>query len=257
MVTEQESPLETSLRLAADEPSHRPEFFRLLLESSVLILGHGEGEAGGGAGEIAIQQWARGDGSTVIPFFTSPAALRRAIEEERPCLEIPARTLFEMTRGAFLVLNPESSHGKEFAPGEIEALLADGVNYQLEQRVTQEETQVLLGQPADYPDKLVDSLRALFEKQEKVKAAYLALMHDPSVDERPHLIIGIEADGEVEPVIREAGVVVADLAPGGEPIDLMAVRRGDTGLSEYFVEEVKPFYERRRVSRLRSFLGLG
>jgi hypothetical protein len=104
---------------------------------------------------------------------------------------------------------------------------------------------------------MVDSLTALLSKRSNVKAAYLALMHDPSKDEKPHLVVGIEADGEIEQVIREAGVVAGDSAPNGEPVDLMRVERGGHGLSEYFVHDVKPFYERRWGSKLKSFLGIG
>lgn len=35
-------------------------------------------------------------------------------------------------------------------------------------------------------------------------------MHDPSVDEKPHLIVGMEADGDFEQVINEASVVAGE-----------------------------------------------
>ena len=69
-------------------------------------------------------------------------------------------------------------------------------------------------------------------------------MHTPAEDEKPHLIVGIEADGDFENVIREAGTVAADSAPEGEPVDLIRVVRGQSGMAKYFLEEVKPFYER-------------
>lgn len=257
MTDEKENPLEAALRRAAREPGHRPEFYRLLLESSVFILGHSDGTSNGtrtlDAGEtISIQSWAREDGSLVIPFFTSLTALHRSIAQESTYMVLPARSLFEITKGSPLVLNPKSSYGKEFFPNEIEALLSDGVNRLPERRVTQKATKVILGQPIDYPSKMVDSLTALLSKHSGVKAAYLALMHDPSQDAKPHLVVGIEVDGEIEHVIHEAGVVASDSAPSGSPVDLMRVERGDLGLSEYFVREVKPFYERRWGNTLRN-----
>jgi hypothetical protein len=262
MTHEQENHLEVALRLAADEPAQRPEFYKLLLESQVFILGHSDGLGNGArtldAGEkISIQNWVRNDGSPVIPFFTSLMALQRAIDQEVTYMALPARSLFEMTKGSSLVLNPKSIYGKEFFANEIEALLSEGVNRLPERRVTQKATKVYLSQPANYPSKMVDSLTALLSKRSNVKAAYLALMHDPSQDEKPYLVVGIEADGEIEQVIREAGVVAGDSAPNGEPVDLIRVERGDHGLSEYFVHNVKPFYERRWGSKLKSFLGIG
>ncbi|MCK6394273.1 MAG: enhanced serine sensitivity protein SseB C-terminal domain-containing protein [Zoogloea sp.] len=261
MTNEKECPLEAALRRAAEEPGHRPEFYRLLLESSVLILGHSNTSHGTQtleAGEtISIQNWVRDDGSPVIPFFTSLTALHRSIEQEVTYMALPARSLFEITKGSPLVLNPKSSYGKEFFPNEIEALLAEGVNQLPKQRVAYKATKVLLGQPADYPSKMVDSLTTLLSKHSNVKAAYLALMHDPSKDTKPHLVVGIEVDGEIENVMREAGVVASDSAPNGGPVDLIQIERGDLGLSEYFVHEVKPFYERRWGSKLKSLLGIG
>jgi hypothetical protein len=69
-------------------------------------------------------------------------------------------------------------------------------------------------------------------------------MHNAAEDQRPHLIVGIEAEGDFENVIREVGTVAADTAPKGEPVDLIRVVRGQSGVGRYFLEEVKPFYER-------------
>ena len=108
----------------------------------------------------------------------------------------------------------------------------------------------MLGQPREYPSAMIASLTSLLAKHGNVKAAYLALMHDPSVDEKPHLVIGIEADGDFEKVVREAGTVAGDMAA-------VRVVRSEAGLSQYFIEETKPFYERTWGSKLRSVFGIG
>ncbi|MHB1271491.1 MAG: hypothetical protein ACYCZD_01765 [Rhodanobacter sp.] len=43
-------------------------------------------------------------------------------------LLLPARTLFELTAGAVLVLNPKSDCSRELLPHEVASLLAEGVN---------------------------------------------------------------------------------------------------------------------------------
>lgn len=258
----EENALDKALRRAADEPAERPEFYHILLESTVFVIGSSnqisEGISTLEAGSnVQIQNWQKQDGSPVIPFFSSLQALERAIEGEESYMALPARPFFEMTRGATLVLNPRSDYGKEFFPDEIEALLSEGVNKLPASRVVQKETKVLLGQPKDYPAAMVSSLTTLLSKHSDVKAAYLALMHDPSVDEKPHLVIGIEAENHFENVIREAGAVAGDMAPAGEPVDLVRVIHGEHGLSRYFLEEVKPFYERTWGSKLKSVFGFG
>ena len=261
MTDSQENALEVALRLAATEPASRPEFYKTLLEASVYVLGYSDGGADGSktlaAGDkVSIENWQRSDGSPIIPFFSSLDALQRAITQEMRYMALPARTLLEMTKGAALVLNPKSDYGKEFYPEEIEALLTSGVNRVAEQRITQTPTQVLLGQPASYPTQMVQSLKTLLAKHDNVNAAYLALMHDPSHDEKAHLVVGIDVEGDFETVMREAGVVAADSARDGESVDLVRVKRGDGGLSDHLVRDVKPFYERGIAGKLRSFFGM-
>src|SRR5207247_2482188 len=117
---------------------------------------------------VAIQNCTRPDGSTVIPFFSSVEALRRAIEREESYLAMPARDLFELTRGATLFLNLRSEYGKEFLPQEIEALLSTGVNSLPTKRVVEKPTQVLLGQPREYPTAMVSSLTTLLSRHKNV-----------------------------------------------------------------------------------------
>ncbi|HXJ09309.1 MAG TPA: enhanced serine sensitivity protein SseB C-terminal domain-containing protein, partial [Burkholderiales bacterium] len=166
----------------------------------------------------------------------------------------PARTLFEMTKGTTLVLNPNLDHTKEFFPNEIEALLTSGLSHVPQARVVQKETQVLLGQPANYPAEMVAALTTLLAKHPAVKAAYLCLMHDTSVQEKPSLLVGFEGDAGVEQAIQEAGSVAADTAPKGQPVDFMRVARGEKGVSAYLIGSVKPFYERSWGSKLKSLL---
>lgn len=221
----------------------------MLLESTVFILGHSENSEDESrtikAGEnISIQNWTRQDGSSVIPFFSSLAALQRAIEQECKYMALPAKSLFEITKGTSLVLNPKSQYGKEFFPNEIAALLETGMNQIPQQRITEKETEVLLGQPKNYPKQIVDSLVTLLTKRSNAKTAYLFLMHDASNDAKPHLVIGIEANGNVDQLMHEIGTVAFDSSPDGGPLDLIRVTPGEMGLSEYCIKNVKPFYER-------------
>jgi len=258
--TLKENPLEIALRLAADDPGCRPDFYKALLEATVFIIQHTEhpreGKRMAEEGEsIAIRHWVRDDETPIIPFFSSLEALQRAITDEVTYMELPAKALFEMTKGADLVLNPSLEYGKEFFADEIEALLSDGVNRVAEQRTTKKSTQVLLGQPAKYPKKMVDALVSLFSRRGNVKAAYLVLMHDPSHDDKPHLVVGVDADNGIEAIIHEAGTVAADTSPGGQSVDLYRVKPGDDGLSQYFIQEVTPFYLRGNTLHKRESPG--
>jgi SseB protein C-terminal domain/SseB protein N-terminal domain len=248
IMEDSQNPLEIALARAANEPASRPEFYRLLLESEIYVIGYtddpGQGRTTIPAGaKLSITHWEKRDGTLFIPFFTSIDALRRALTKETTFVALPARGLFEITRGATLVLNPASSHYKEFFQHEIDALLATGVNHVTTEKVVEKPTRVLLGPPAKYPSEMVSSLAALLAKHSNVKAAYLCLMHDQESGVAPTLVVGIEGDGDIEIAMTEAGSVAADTVPPGEFVCLYEVKRGEAGLGAYFVESVKPFYE--------------
>ncbi len=238
-----ENELERLLRLAASEPAHRPAFFRELLDSTVYILGDSEqvphdGEITLNAETpVNIQHWEKQDGSSVVPFFTSLEALQKAVEDEQPFIAMPARVLFEITQGAELFLNPKGTHGKEFLPAEIAMLLATGGVVKPAERYIDTET--------------------LFSQRKPVRRAFLALMHDRAVDEKPNLLVGLEVDGdpaEIEALISEAGMVASETAPNDEPVDFCLVEENARGVSHYLITHTQAFYQRRWGSWLRNMI---
>lgn len=256
MSDEQETRLETALQRAADHPAERPEFYRTLMASSLYVLGTSGGEAVDDhvdlkAGDhITIHHWEKPDGTTVIPVFSSLVALQRAIEVESKYLKLPAGDFFKMTQGQGVLLNPRSDYGKEFVPEEIESLLAEGTGRMPQSRVVEEKTKVFLGEPAVMPDRMLIELSAFFAKYPGVRRAYLALMHDPAVDERPHYLVAVDLTGEVEKVMRGAGLVAGDASPDGQPVDLLRLGQNSGGLESHITTQFKPFYVRSIKQRL-------
>lgn len=84
LMSETKNELETLLEQAATEPAHRPAFFRTLLESTVWVPGTAaEGEAVVEDSALDLQHWEKEDGTTVIPFFTSPKPCNRRLKMSR------------------------------------------------------------------------------------------------------------------------------------------------------------------------------
>jgi hypothetical protein len=241
--------LERSLERAAQEPAYRPAFYRDLLAAIVFVVGDAASSSEPGMLEpgsnLHIVGEVDANGARFIPFFSSLDKLLGFIHSERNYIALPSKSLFEITRGERLVLNPGASWGKEFLPAEIEALLSSGTSVLPERRTIERAKNVMLGQPADYPAAMVASLSKCFVENESVVAGYLALMHDPSLDQHPHLLVGIEADGDFEAVARDAGVVISATTPHGEPVDIVQVRAGEGGVSEYMLKSTVPFFHRR------------
>jgi hypothetical protein len=259
-VVSQNNLLEVALARAASDPASRPEFYKLLLESEVFVIGHtdagkeGSIEVPAGA-KLSIVNWQKQDGSSFIPFFSSINSLQNALKEEANFVAMPARSFFEATRGATLVMNPASNHGKEFFPHEIEALLATGLNHTATRRTIDKAATVLLGQPAKYPSEMVASLTRFLAKHPTVQAAYLCLMQDPAADQS--LVVGFLGDGDLSAAMREAGAVAADTAMPGTPVDFVEIKRGEKGIGSYFLESVQPFYQRSFGTKLRSMFAPG
>ncbi|MDN0120508.1 enhanced serine sensitivity protein SseB [Yersinia frederiksenii] len=267
--------LESLLKLAATESIHRTAFFRALLDATVLVLVDNaeqrgeEGEMPFTAGDgVNILHWEKQDGESVIPFFTSVEVLQQALDiaedqsidtETQPFIAMPVRVLFEMTQGAHLFLNPKSEHGKEFWPQEVAMLLENGSLAQPAEMVVDKESQILLGQPEEYPAAMVDALIQLFSQRKPVRRAFLALMHDKSVDEKPNLLVGLEVDGsddEIDQLIQEAGNVASDHAPDDGPVDFCLVSEKERGVSHYLMTHTQAFYQRKWGSWLRNVIPL-
>ncbi|MEN4870171.1 enhanced serine sensitivity protein SseB [Kosakonia cowanii] len=245
--------LETLLEQAATEPAYRPAFFRTLLDSTVWVPGNAaEGEAVVEESALDIQHWEKDDGTSVIPFFTSLAALQQAIDDEQAFVVMPARTLFEMTLGETLFLNAKLPTGKEFTPREISHLVGEEGSPLSQQEVLEGGTALLLSEVAEPPAQMVDSLTTLFKSIKTVKRAFICSIKEQA-DAQANLLIGIEAEGDIEEIIHAAGSVATDTLPGDEPVDICQVAEGEKGISHFMLAHITPFYERRWGSFLRDF----
>lgn len=254
--------LENLLMLAMNEPAQRPAFYRTLLESTVLVLTDNtapQGEVVLEAGSpLSLQVWEKQDGTRALPFFTSLAALQRAIEGEHPFLALPARVLFEMTQGTELFLNPKNEYGKEFTAQEVALLLQDGGVNKPQERVVEAGHEYLIGQPEHYPAAMVDALTTLFSQRKPMRRAFLALIHDKAQDEQPNLLVGLEVEGateqEIEDLIQEAGSVASEALGDNEAVDFCLVSEKERGISHYLIQHTQPFYQRRWGSWLRNII---
>ena len=253
--------LEEVLVTACTEPSARPEFYRLLLESELFLLtpdapqqeGHRVLEAKTNVSFVHLQN----NNGPFLPIFTSQQRLQEAVNQTGQVygfLGLRGKDLFPLLaqRPPAAILNPGVAYGKEFTPDEIERL-ADGSIVRNESRVVQKATQVMLGQPAKYPAEIVAALKKLFAQHSSVQAAYLGWIHDPSSEEPPHLIIGIECDGDMQNISKEAGITAQGLLGQNEFVDFVQVGGGKGSLDSYFKKQTKPFYQAESKKSLWKF----
>ena len=241
--------LEMALKDATDDPAFRPRFYGELLDSKVLIVPAGEKPriVNGVVlknTKIAIANIEFG-GRSCIPFFTSEARLPPGTEY----LALDARALFQMTRGAYLVMNPGAAYGKEFFPDEVSRLLDGSVFEPRERYVAQKPMQVMIGQPSEYPKELVAALSRLYGSIAEVKRAWVAFYQNPERDKEGGLLIGVDVESrDMDRISGQSGIVIEGVPKKQKYVDL--VRYDGSGVSGYFSNQ-KPFYQR---SAIRQFL---
>lgn len=239
--------LEVLLRKAALLNSHRDELYKRLLSDQLVVLTNSSGIREGKhvvEKGIAINVIGLSDGR--IPVLTSEERIfdRGVITEQVGCLRIKGSDLFAAVKGAKLVLNPFSEFGKELLPDEIERLLNGTDPVDVLQEITVEKpTLAKMYQPSVYPTEIVNALCALLARYPNVKAGYLGLIYIPNEGEQAHYMIGLDADGDVESVLREAGPTIKQFLEKHDVVDFIQVK-DDSGIGSYFLESVDPFYVR-------------
>ncbi len=241
--------LEKALHKAAADNTQAPAFYEELMESKVFILGKPEENPDSGKftleeeQALIIQHWEREtDKSPVVPFFTSLQMLQQAINDDEPYLELPTASLFQLTMGAPLVLNPNSEFGMEFEPEDV-AILLDSDLLVNSEHILDEETEVLLGIPSEVPSAFNTVLSDYFAKHPQIESAYLGTIQIPDDDDKEHLMVGLKGTGDLGKIIETAIQkisLVDDI--GYETIDFYVIDQDDPDISQFMIDNITPFY---------------
>ncbi|MGP4131902.1 enhanced serine sensitivity protein SseB C-terminal domain-containing protein [Pantoea tagorei] len=88
---------------------------------------------------------------------------------------------------------------------------------------------------------MIDSLTQLFSKYKQVRRAFIASIRERA-DEQPNLLIGIEAESDIEAIIQAAGSVATDTLPDDAPIDICEVVADEKGISHFFYRPHHAFF---------------
>jgi hypothetical protein len=234
-----ENELERALVKAAKNPEAAPDFYRLLLESDLLVMGTAEGR------ESATETFTvtpgsrfnlvRGmkNGEPFLPVFSSLLRMQEYIKQESKFLSIKGRALLELTRGAAVILNPASEYGKELSAQEVTKLLDPNTAH----------TQRTITGEAEYPVALVETLTGVFAARPDVEAAWM-IQVSFSGQEAPQPVVGIETAGDW-PSLAQAIAEAAQRFVPDMSFDLQRIDRArPQGLTDALLQ-VPPFYQRR------------
>jgi len=159
-----------SAKCAEDTARSEEAFFEALLDTTV----YAHSPSGSiPPGRVRFVQFRRPDnGQTVLPFFTDLAQAKVPLSPERALVSMTGRELFEWTRGATLMMNPNREQAALY-PAEIEALL-EGRPLGRFGREPITLGDLTDGCPPSIPaDDLVIALRNCFASEPMVSAGYL------------------------------------------------------------------------------------
>jgi len=242
---EPENVLEQLLLLAATDENARPAFYQALLQEEILMIlapseNIAEGEVVLTEGqEIQLQVLADGK----LPIFSSPPRLTDGDTENGPVsyVRIPGHAFFSMVQGQDCVLNPFSPAGKLLPKDELAALL----NGQLTGPLSPAggDAQVLLSQPAEYPQAVADAITTWAATQPHIEAAYLAQMQLANNPDVPRLLLAFISTNPDPSFMQELGSVLEGQTNAFQFMDLMLLdMESEEGVNPYF-RQVDPFYK--------------
>jgi hypothetical protein len=225
MAFEPQNKLEEALMQAASTPSAKPRFLKTLLESEIYIVQN----------DPIIEN----DDIRYRPMYSSPIRSK----SETNAVSVRAKEFLESARGTDFILNPGSTYGRTFSADEVADLLDGGIWLPKDEEVKERESQIMLGQPANYPTELVETLKRFFQRRDEVKRAWLGHIYDPLSDENAHSLVAIEVDDNWDEISSQTGTVASAVKIPDPPVDILQIS-GNGGIEDYFLNDVEPFYIR-------------
>lgn len=220
-----ENELEQALLRTASDASAAPELYRHLLQSSLIVLGT--------MGERLAIDTVKNEAGFFHPIFTSQTRLDTFRAGDSPSFRILGRTLFEATRGAQFIINPRSELTKTLMPEEISWCL-ENFRY----------VNIAVLKPQTYPTRLIKALCVLFASRRQLHTARLTYVATPGTDSGAHIVIGIEAEGDISRLAQEIFQAAA-IAKPMHPIDVayLDTKGAHHPLQEHLLT-VQPFFMR-------------
>jgi SseB protein N-terminal domain/SseB protein C-terminal domain len=230
---------------AAQDPAERPAFAHALLASEVYVLGDldtptvdGVAQPGTGA---KLVNFSDAEGQ-FHPFFTSEAALQSSLAVRTSSspnyLRLGCRQLFEMTKGARLVLNPDNPYGKQYLPAEIASLLTRG-EPGMNTIVVTEPMPVRTGAAAHLPSELPATIARFFAQRPTVDEARIGWIAYPD-GHKGYLMVVVTADREAS--MAGFGAIQVGELTDGNTFDVMIEL---PGTAESKLLQIPPFYVRQ------------
>ena len=110
----------------------------------------------------------------------------------------------------------------------------------------QDTIEILLMQPKEIPHELLLIISNFFQKREKIKKGYFAILQFPNTIEQPDFLIAIDASSEVSNEVNLLKNYLFEISFDTKMKKIAIVNVEQNYFLNYF-SKIKPFYERNNA----------
>ena len=84
--------------------------------------------------------------------------------------------------------------------------MLSGNLFNVKKTAINKDQQIMIGKPRVYPQKLANTLKSYFEGNKDVRTAFL--VEYSNGEDRPHSLVIVDTEGDMENLVREASIAV-------------------------------------------------
>lgn len=240
--------LDEEILQAHHDSRHEPALLQKLLTVALYV----HSPLGPRTGRLNICMFDRPDGLRVIPVFTDLKKAKKAGRGRVVSVPVQGRVLFEATRGATLMINPNDVSCTLY-PEEIDGLLESGAVAHVASFTVGEEEEVRIGAPTTPSDALAACLAQTLSGLHVAERAYLGEAHWRGREPALAWFVAVVAPTHHgERISRAIATALNAIGPLDRALDVHVLDPA-AALPDWIVEHaVAPIYDREKPPSVRT-----
>jgi hypothetical protein len=225
-------PLYEIYKMAIKDSSQVLNFYKALLKSELVVLTDKvseEEEKEFKEGEsLNIVKFENGQ----IPIFSNEDRVRdnNKMKKAIPCFKIDAKSLFELTKGDQLILNPFSEPSKILMPEEINAILDGSIFESIKSEKVKENTQIKVTKADKLSEAMIQDVKAFGKAHILVESVYFAIMEKVGEQDEPTLLIGLKLTSKDQITISNFAETMQKHIKADEKVNLVLINQQNSYL---------------------------
>lgn len=244
------TPLDSAYVSAHKSGEHQSAFYNTFLNAELFIPTHDapqeDHEKRAGENETISPIFIESDGIHHLMLFDSKERMSSWAQRKVGFVALPGHAIVEMMDSKFhWVLNVGTEYVKTFVSDEIQWLKQNLAKSKGQEQSMEAGTKILIGEPNNTPEGLIESLLNNVKRNSEIKKAYLGQVHYDKEGEKPHLALVLNIqdipESTINAIREDLAIATKGILGDSEYIDIM-INNG-SGVANEVTKVVKPFYE--------------